>query len=126
MPDREDGDDRVAASGQVHIVDPLPAAPGDPVVIGRGSDAVALFRHAQHEFFTLREIDIHLLGNRVLIAAVFVIRIVGFERRFRGCLALLPHLPPPPRGEAQISVAHIGGDLLVAQDRHRDHLVVAK
>src|SRR5439155_26647770 len=43
-----------------------------------------------------------------------------------GDLALLAHLAAPAGGEADIGVADIGSDLLVAQYRHRDHPVVAQ
>src|SRR5205085_7322294 len=53
VPDREDRDDGIARPPPDHVVDPLPAAPGDPVIIRRGPDAVAFLGHAEHEFLAL-------------------------------------------------------------------------
>ena len=70
VPDREHRDNRVAAAAQIHVVEPLPAAPGDAVVIGRAAHAEALFGDAQHEFLAPRQIGERFLGNRRLGAAV--------------------------------------------------------
>src|SRR5450432_537267 len=37
MGDRKDGDDMIPALGQRHVDEPLPAAPGDAVIIGRAA-----------------------------------------------------------------------------------------
>src|SRR5215469_4772858 len=97
VPHREDRHDRVAAPSQVHVVEPLPAAPGKPVIVSRGSDAVSLFGDAEYKFLALREIVERLLGYQAFVAAVLAIRIFGLERRFNRGLALLVRLPPPPR-----------------------------
>src|SRR5262249_10162692 len=112
VPYREYRNDRIAAPGQVHIVDPLPAAPGDPVVVRGGPDPVALFRDAQHEFLALRQIGIGLLRDRGFLATVFI---VGFGRRFRRSFALVAILAPALGSHFQISVPGLGGHFLVAQ-----------
>ena len=54
-PDRKHRDDGIAVAAlEIHVVDALPAAPGDAVVIGRAAHAEALFGDAQHEFLALR------------------------------------------------------------------------
>src|SRR5215468_5516539 len=117
VPDRENGDNRIAAPAQIHIVDALSAAPGDTIVVSRASDPEALLGHAEHELLTLRQIGIGLLRDRALVAGGFAFGLLGFERHPLGSrLALLVGLPPSPCSEAQISVALIGGNLLVAQD----------
>src|SRR5208337_786546 len=70
VPDREDGDDRIATAAQIHIVDTLPAAPGDPVVVGRAPDPEAFLGHAQHELLALREIGVGLFGDRAFVAGL--------------------------------------------------------
>src|SRR5207245_2256862 len=128
MPDREDRDNRVLPAGQVHIVDALTAAPGDAVVIGRAAHAEALLGDALKEFLARREIEELLFRDRRLAAVCLAF--LGFERLLGGLrlgrLALLAHLAAPFRRKAQIGVAHIGRDLPVSQDRHRDDLVVAE
>src|SRR5215469_15025663 len=123
VSNREDSDDRIVAAAQIHVVDALPAASGNSVIIGRGPDAVPLLGDAQHELLALGEIGMGLIRDRSLLAAVFV---VGIRRRFRYSLALFAHLPAALSGEAQIRVPYVGADLLVPQDRHRDHLIVAE
>src|SRR5580704_10040705 len=116
-PDREDRDHRVAAAGQIHVVDALPAAPGDPIAIGRAAHPKTLFGDAQQEFLARCQIGEQLLGNRRHLD----IDIVSFGR-----LLVLAVLPPPLVGELDVGVADFGRDRLVAQDRHRDNLVVAQ
>src|SRR5207302_5713259 len=80
VPDREHGDDRVAPPGQVHVVDTLPAASGDAVIMGRAAHAKALFGDAQHHFLALREIGEGILGKHRLagaFGAVVIGRFVG-------------------------------------------------
>src|SRR5271163_803557 len=55
-PDREDRDHRIAAPGQIHVVDALPAAPGDPIAIGRAAHAKTFLGNAQQEFLARRQI----------------------------------------------------------------------
>jgi len=56
MLDRKHRDHRVVLAVPPHIVDPLPTAARDPIIVGRTADAEAFFGHAQHKFFSRREI----------------------------------------------------------------------
>src|SRR5207237_9751299 len=56
--DREDGDHGIAALPEQHVVDALPAASGDPVVVGGGADAVDLLGDAEDENLVRRNVSI--------------------------------------------------------------------
>src|SRR5262249_13345417 len=123
----EDGDNRVAAPAQIHIVDALSAAPGDTVVVSRAPDPETLPGHAQHELLPLRQIDKSFFRDRTFaLVGRLSFALLGFEGHLGSSLPLLVGLPPSPCCEAQISVTIIGSNLLVAQDRQRDHLIVAQ
>src|SRR5439155_16369602 len=129
VADREHRDDGVPAAAQIHIVDALPAPSGDAVIVSRAADAKPPLGDAQHELLARGDVEELLLGQRRLAdtIAVFALALVRLRRLFRdlrlGGLALLAHLAAPIARHAEIAMAHIGSDLLVPQDRHRDDLV---
>src|SRR4029077_4526764 len=99
VPDREDRDDRVLTPAQIHVVDALPAAAGDAVIIGRAAHPEAFLGDALDELLARREIEELLFRQRRLAGpvAVVALALLRFERLLgglrRGHLAFLSHLP---------------------------------
>src|SRR6185312_17349599 len=99
--------DRVLAAAQIHVVDALPAAPGDPVVVGRAAHAKALFGSAQDEFLALREVEKLLLGQGCLAGLAVVILGRGMAVAIAVSL-LLAILAAPFGCHLEVGVARLG------------------
>src|SRR5262249_42678706 len=102
--------------------DALAAAPGDAIAISGAADAVALLSDAEKEFFACREIGELLFGDRgVPGCAAAVFAVVGFKPQF-----VFAVLATALVGQLQVGITRLGVDLLMAQDRHRDHAIIAE
>src|SRR5215470_10841064 len=108
--DRERGDqlagllpDGAVALAHVHGDDAFAAAAGDPVLVGRGTLAVAALGNGQHELLGSRHRDVALLAKLDGLAAV----------------EAAPHRARAP----EIGDALLGAGVHVAQDRERDQPV---
>src|SRR5262249_26693680 len=86
--DRERGDqlaglaaDRTVALAHVHGDDTFAATAGDPVLVGRGTLAVAALRHRQHELLGRRHLHVALLAELDHGAGGRLRRLLGVGRR---------------------------------------------
>src|SRR5215470_12536680 len=126
--DRERGDqlagllpDGAVALAHVHGDDAFAAAAGDPVLVGRGTLAVAALGNGQHELLGSRHRDVALLAKLDGLAGRDLRGLLGVGRRLLGLAAVeaAPHRARAP----EIGDALLGAGVHVAQDRERDQPV---